>query len=246
MTDRPLVLVTGAAGALGTAAVRAFLDDGARVLALDRVAPEDSEHDLVEGVVVDLADAGAHARIAEALGGRPLRHLVGIAGGALPGEPESQHDPMLLAPELFTRSLQVNLLTQFIALQGALPALRAEGNADRSVILTSSFNALSAQGMPAYSAAKAGLIGMMHALVGPLGRDGIRINVVAPGTIRTPRTDRLWDSDPGHFERLEAGTATGRLGTPEDVAAAYLACTRLAHVTGQVLVVDGGQMAIHR
>ncbi len=99
--------------------------------------------------------------------------------------------------------------------------------------------------MPAYSAAKAGLTGLMHGLVVPLGRDGIRVNVVAPGTIRTPRTERIWGHVDGHFERLEAGTALGRLGTPEDVARAYLAVIALlTHVTGTVLVVDGGQSVI--
>ena len=84
---------------------------------------------------------------------------------------------------------------------------------------------------------------MMHALVPPLGREGIRVNVVAPGTVRTPRTERIWAGDDGHWERLEASTALGRLGTPDDVARAYLAlATQLTHVTGQVLVVDGGQM----
>ena len=97
--------------------------------------------------------------------------------------------------------------------------------------------------MPAYSAAKAGLIGLMHALVSPLGAKGIRINVIAPGTIRTPRTERIWAHRPEHFQRLATGTALGRVGAPEDVGRAFLAvATLLTHVTGQVLVVDGGQM----
>jgi NAD(P)-dependent dehydrogenase (short-subunit alcohol dehydrogenase family) len=97
--------------------------------------------------------------------------------------------------------------------------------------------------MPAYSAAKAGLVGMMRALTAPLGAEGIRVNVVAPGTVRTPRTERIWSSDPGHFERLERGTALGKLGTPDDVSRVFVAlATWLTHVTGQVIVVDGGQM----
>ena len=84
---------------------------------------------------------------------------------------------------------------------------------------------------------------MMHALVDPLGGEGIRINVIAPGSVRTPRTERIWQHDADHFERLEAGTALGRLGTPDDIARSFIAlATLLSHVTGQVLVVDGGQM----
>lgn len=239
----PLILVTGAAGALGAAAVQAFVSSGAEVLAVDRREVHDRH---VESCLVDLTDPDAEARVTDAIDGRALHHLVGIAGGALPGEPETQDDPADLGVDLFRASLEANLVSQFVALRCALPGLRAAAPADRSVTLTSSFNAFSAQGMPAYSAAKAGLLGMMRALVGPLGREGIRINVVAPGTIRTPRTQRLWSSNPGHFERLEGGTAVGRLGTPDDVAEAYLACARMRHFTGQVLIIDGGQTAIHR
>lgn len=245
MSER-LVLVTGASGALGSAAVRAFHEDGFEVLAVDRIEPAVAWSDGVEDWRIDLTDVSAPEAITEALAGRPLHHLVGVAGGALPGEPETQDDPLKIDIETFRASLDANLVTQFTALRAAMPALRTAGPADRSVQLISSFNALSAQGMPGYSAAKAGLIGMMHALVRPLGRDGIRINVVAPGTIRTPRTERLWRDEPGHFARLEAGTAAGRLGTPDDVAEVCLGLTRMRHVTGQVLVVDGGQMTIHR
>jgi NAD(P)-dependent dehydrogenase (short-subunit alcohol dehydrogenase family) len=87
----------------------------------------------------------------------------------------------------------------------------------------------------------------MRALTAPLGREGIRINVVAPGTVRTPRTERIWAHVPDHFPRLEATTALGRLASPDDVARAYLAlATLLTHVTGEVLVVDGGQSTKRR
>lgn len=247
MSTRGTVLVTGAAGALGSATVRTFLADGWQVVGVDRTALDDAPPDGVEHVLVDLNEGDAEDAIAASLGSRPLHHVVGIAGGALPGEPETQDDPLALEPALFRGSLDANLTTQFVTLRATLPALRRAGPGDRSVTFTSSFNALGAQGMPAYSAAKAGLIGMMRALVDPLGREGIRANVVAPGTIRTPRTERLWGSRPGHFERLERGTATGRLGTPDDVARTYLAvATSMTHVTGQVIVVDGGQTVIHR
>lgn len=178
---------------------------------------------------------------ARALG--PLAHVIGIAGGALDAEPAMQADPASLPADVFRASLEANLTTQFLVLRAALPWLRDDSTRDRSVTFTSSFNALTGCGMPAYSAAKAGLIGMMHALATPLGAEGIRVNVVAPGTVRTPRTERIWEHDPDHFVRLQAGTALGRLATPDDVARTFLAVvTLLTHVTGQVIVVDGGQM----
>jgi NAD(P)-dependent dehydrogenase (short-subunit alcohol dehydrogenase family) len=242
------VLVTGAAGALGGATVRAFLDAGFAAVGFDR---DESVVDLADeaagyrGVQVDVTDeAAVEAAIAEVRPAGSLRHLVQVAGGALPDEPASQDDPQLLTPEVFRRSVELNLTSQYVVLRAALPWLRDAASTDRSITLISSWNALSAQGMPAYSAAKAGLIGMMHALVWPLGQAGVRINVVAPGTIRTPRTERIWAHDEGHFERLAGAAATGRLGEPEDVADTCLAlATSLTHVCGQVLVVDGGQSA---
>ncbi len=240
-----VVLVTGAAGAIGAATVRSFLGAGFVVLGLDRssdvtkVAADRAFH----GIQVELQEETAvAAALDEARNTGRLRHVVGIAGGALPGEPQTQHDPATLDIGLFRRSIEANLTTQFVVLKHALRWLR-ETDGDRSLTFTSSFNALTGCGMPAYSAAKAGLIGMMHALAEPLGAEGIRVNVVAPGTIRTPRTERLWEHVPDHFERLAETTVLGRLGTPEDVARTFLAvATLLTHFTGQVLVVDGGQM----
>jgi 3-oxoacyl-[acyl-carrier protein] reductase len=237
-----VVLVTGAAGAIGSATVEAFLAGGWRVVGLDRDAAVAQERAGYHGFAVDLLDDAALARVlarAEETG--PLAHVVGIAGGALPEEPVTQDDPAALTPATFRASLDANLTTQFLLLGASMPWLR-RGSGDRSVTFTSSWNALSGAGMPAYSAAKAGLIGMMRALVGPLGREGIRVNVVAPGTIRTPRTERIWSGDPDHFERLEAAIPLGRLGAPGDVADAFVGLAGLPHVTGQVLVVDGGQL----
>jgi NAD(P)-dependent dehydrogenase (short-subunit alcohol dehydrogenase family) len=240
-----VVVVTGAAGAIGSATTSAFLAAGYRVVGLDLDPAVVQERPGYLGLTVDLEDETAVERaVATARGHGPLRHLVQIAGGALPEEPPTQHDPVLLAPEVFRRSLDRNLTSPFLVLRAVLPWFRERDAGDRSVTFTSSWNALSAQGMPAYSAAKAGLIGMMHALVRPLGSEGIRCNVVAPGTIRTPRTERIWAHVPDHFDRLASSAAIGRLGVPEDVARTCLALSdQLTHVTGQVLVVDGGQDA---
>lgn len=244
------VLVTGAAGALGGATTNAFLLAGFDVIGVDRaetvVDAGRSTGGRYTALRVDLGAEGAVADLTDAVAARQLAHVVGIAGGALSGEPETKDDPSLLGVDLFRASVDANLTTQHVLLHALWPALR-DGTGDRSVTFVSSFNALSGQGMPAYSAAKAGLIGMMHALVDPLGRRGVRVNVLAPGTIRTPRTEALWGGVAGHFERLERSTALGRLGTPDDVARSCLAlATQLTHMTGQVLALDGGQTVVHR
>lgn len=240
-----VVLVTGAAGAIGSATVRAFLEAGHPVLGVD-VAPCVAEPGWngYAGVVADVRDpAAVETAVVASRRLGPLRHVVAVAGGALPVEPPTQDDPVQLDPDSFRASLELNLTSHFTVLRAALPELRRWPGTDRSITLTSSWNALTGCGMPAYSAAKAGLIGMMNALAPPLGAEGIRVNVVAPGTVRTPRTERIWAGDAGHWDRLAESTALGRLGTPDDVARAFVAmATQLTHVTGQVLVVDGGQM----
>jgi len=243
-SDR-VVVVTGAAGAIGSATVQIFLEAGFTVVGLDRDRSVAFDGRGYRGLVVDLGaqDAVEEAiRIARAAFPGRLAHMVGIAGGALPADVRTRDDPAELDPGAFGESVYANLTTQFIVLRAALPWLREGAGEDRSVTFVSSFNGLSGWGMPGYSAAKAGIVGMMLALTTPLGRDGIRVNVVAPGTIRTPRTEALWAGEPGHFDDLEATAALGRLGTPNDVARSFLAlATLLTHVTGHVLVVDGGQ-----
>ena len=244
-------LVSGASGALGGAVTDAFLAAGLHVLGLDLVPAPRPGRPSYRHVLVDLRDEGAvESALRDGLDALPpLTHVASVAGGALPGEPAAAaaDDLGSIDGDLFRRSIDANLTSQWLLTRGALRYLGDRVDIDRSITLTSSLNGLSAWGMPAYSAAKAGVHGLMYGLVDPLGRRGIRVNVVAPGTARTPRTEALWAGSPGHFERLEAGTAVGRLATSAEVAEVYLALAlRLRHVTGQILIVDGGQSVIHR
>ena len=228
--------------------MRRFLEREFTVLGVDRREAGNlgSQH---HHVIVDLSDADAtRSALDGALRYLPqVAHSIGIAGGALPEEPATQSDIGDIEPELFRASIEANLTTQFVFMRAVLRHAQPFVAEDRSITLTSSFNALSAQGMPAYSAAKAGIIGLMYGSLGPLGRLGIRINVVAPGTVRTPRTERLWAAVPDHFAQLQAGAALGRLAQPDDVARTFAALAlEMPHVTGQVLVVDGGQIAAPR
>ena len=106
----------------------------------------------------------------------------------------------------------------------------------------SSINALRGKfGQSNYAAAKAGLIALTKSVAREVGAFGITANVVAPGLIETSMAERL----PAEVRaRAVAETALGRLGTPEDVAAAvaFLAGPGAAHITGTVLTVDGGQL----
>jgi NAD(P)-dependent dehydrogenase (short-subunit alcohol dehydrogenase family) len=234
------VLVTGAAGGIGTATVQAFLGAGFDVVGLDR-QPAPGQPGYTH-VVLDLLDDGA-VRDAVAEAGA-LQHVVCIAGGALMPE-KTTDDPAELELEVWRASLDQNLTAAFITLQAALAGLRQlEG--DRSISFVSSTDALLSCGLPAYAAAKAGLIGLVRALTGPLGAEGIRINAVAPGDIPTERNVAEWGHIDGWYSRMREATALDRLVTADEVGAAFLAvATQLTSLTGQTIVVDGGLTVSH-
>jgi NAD(P)-dependent dehydrogenase (short-subunit alcohol dehydrogenase family) len=232
------VVVTGAAGGLGSALLAALDARGDAVVALDRAevaAPA------ARSYVLDLldADAVAEAVADAAAAGLTPSHVVSIAGGALMAE-KTCTDPAALPLDVFRASVDQNLTSAWITIQACLPRLRA-GEGDRSITLTTSTDALASYGLPAYAAAKAGLIGLVRSLSGPLGADGIRVNAVAPGDVPTPRNVREWAHVPGWYDRMRDASVLGRLATPEDIADAYVALIGLRHVTGQTVIVDGGQ-----
>jgi NAD(P)-dependent dehydrogenase (short-subunit alcohol dehydrogenase family) len=235
MTD---VLVTGAAGGLGSALVDMLVARGDRVVALDR---RDASRDGVLSFVTDVADDRAveRALAAAAVSGIEPRHVVAIAGGALPDE-KTCADPAGISLELFRASLEHNLVSAWATVRATLPHLRLR-DGDRSITLTTSTDALASYGLPAYAAAKAGLIGLVHSLMGTLAAEGIRINAVAPGDVPTERNRREWAHRPDWYEQLRTGVPLGRLASPDDIATAYVALIDMHHVTGQVVVVDGGQ-----
>ena len=135
-------------------------------------------------------DLGSEGTLRRAFGAVPdeaLVHVVGIAGGALEVEVAAEAEDRLPTMEEFRALIEQNLTLQFRLVSAALPHLRRAGEAGRpaSITLASSINALASYGLPAYSAAKAGLLGLAVALADPLGRQDIRVNVLALGTVPT-------------------------------------------------------------
>jgi len=247
VVSKGAVLISGAAGGIGTATVDRFLESGYEVAGID-LSPsvEGLRPERYRGAVADVTQPGQLAvAIDQLLDGLELRHVVGLAGALAPGERRIMHErETAAAARAFASSVSLNLSGQFSLVHAALPRLeRTQG--DRSIALCSSVNALRGHGVPAYSAAKAGLVGMMRGLAMHLGQRGIRINVVAPGTTRTQLLqDDIAEAggDPAVLDIVRDRIPLGRIAEPDDVAVVFESlANRLIHVTDEVIKVDGGQ-----
>jgi 3-oxoacyl-[acyl-carrier protein] reductase len=238
------VLVTGGAQGIGRAIVEAFAARGARVIIADlrleqaQALAEDltARTCQVEALGLDLADAPA---VFEALkgmdrdGGR-LDILVHNAG-YFPLTPFAQ-----ITPAVLERTLAVNLSALFWLTQAALPMFQRQGGG--CVLVTSSVTGprVAYPGLSHYAASKAGVNGFIRSAALELAGVGVRVNGVEPGMIATPAMGNLGD------DQVNADIASrvplGRLGAPEDIAAAmlFLASDLAAYITGQTIVVDGG------
>jgi NAD(P)-dependent dehydrogenase (short-subunit alcohol dehydrogenase family) len=237
--NRPVVVVSGSSGGIGRPTCQAFIDAGFSVFGIDIAEPPPIDR-WFTSVRADVTKPEELAVMLACADLPPVSHVVTLAGIAHPAEPDAHLCGTLIGPEVFRQSVELNLGGHFNVLHATLPYLDQSAG-DRSVAFVSSINALRGFGLPAYSAAKAGLSGLVWALTPFLGARGIRVNVVLPGTTPTPATLDEWSSDPDHFGRLAAAVPLGRLGSPSDVAETLVALCRLRHVTGQELVVDGGQ-----
>ncbi|MBP0465949.1 SDR family oxidoreductase [Roseomonas sp. PWR1] len=233
------VLVAGGSRGIGRAIALGFARAGARVSACARGA-DGLAALAAEGVqhvqAADLADAAQIeawvAAAASALGGIDV--LVNNASGFGMGDTE----------EGWKRGLDVDVMATVRASHAALPHLRA---ARGCIVNTTSISGLGpSMRTPAYAAVKALIINYTASQAAALAKDGIRVNAVAPGSIEFP--GGTWEKrraeDPALYQRILGSIPFGRLGEPEEVAdvALFLASPLARWVTGQTIVVDGGQM----
>jgi NAD(P)-dependent dehydrogenase (short-subunit alcohol dehydrogenase family) len=211
------------------------------VLDLDERAAQDAVAQLAQpgerphlAVHVDVTDRSsvdqAIGRAASELG--QIDTLVNVAGGDVEHGTFDDTDD-----EVWTRVLELNLLGVVRCCRAVIPHLR-RSSLSPAIVTISSINAFTALGSEAYSSAKAGLTSLTGNLAASLAHDGIRVNAVAPGTIRT----RVWDGQEGGADRLQPLYPLGRVGEPEDIAGAvaFLASSDAAWITGHTLPVDGG------
>lgn len=231
------VLVTGGTSGIGAGIAEAFLSEGAIVTATGVSLAEVAEAATrLPGLRTHLLDVRNAAEIESLLASLPsLHHVVNCAGVIRRG---AEHDP-----SVFADVVDINLTGTMRICSAARSRLKESRG---SIVNTASVLSFFGGGLvPGYAASKGGISQLTKSLAIAYAPDGIRVNAVAPGWIETPLTAALRDNRERN-EAILARTPLARWGRPEDIAGGVLyLCSPLAgFVTGTVLAIDGGYMAV--
>lgn len=226
-----VALVTGGSSGIGRMLVERLRQEGAAVVVAD----------VSEPTPTDVSDATSVRECVDRLlaAHRRLDVVFSNAGILLAENVEAMDEAA------FDRTLAVNLKGAFLVAKHTIPHLRAtRGN----LVFTGSTSSLAgARGQGAYCASKAGIVGLVRVLADELAEDSIRVNAVCPGWVDTPFNNPVWEhSGRGAEAKLLSGVPMRRQALPEEIVAPmmFLASEEASYITGEVLVVDGGLMAV--
>ena len=239
------VLITGGGSGIGAALTEGFVAQGARVAFLDIAeGPSEQLRDRIGKahgnaplfIRCDLRDVEA---LRAAIGQAEAAHgaaTVLINNAAL----DTAHDVADVTVDFWDNNLAVNLRPHFFTAQAVVPGMRAAGRGSIINFTSTSFM-INHPDMPAYTAAKAGIIGLTKGLAGKLGRWGIRVNAIAPGWVITERQRELWVTEEALAAHVHA-SASAKSMVPEDIVGPclFLASDASRMLTAQTMIVDGG------
>lgn len=248
LLENKVAIVTGAAQGIGLGIAEAFAEHGANVvltdLQLEKMvqlarAIADRTGRQTEALVLDVIDKAqveAVVRKTVEIFGR-LDILVNNAGIHLPNF-------VIDIPECdWDKVFAVNVKGAFLCSQAAARVMIEQGQGGSIIIMSSASGKKPDMQAAAYCSSKSALIGLMRVLALELGSHGIRANAILPGATDTPLLRNLFDEVSGLKELLEQRTPLGKMATPRDQAnaAVFLASDLASHITGEQLVVSGGE-----
>jgi len=225
-TTKARVLITGGAAGIGAAIVQRCIADGYTPVIIDRDGP---------GINADLSNTDQTAKaLREALLDGPITRLLNNVGAVFPATVDDQ----ILAE--FDKAYALNIRCALQCVRALLPGMREAGYG--RIVNMSSRAALGKELRTAYSATKAGLLGLTRVWALELGRTGITSNAVGPGPIATALFEKANPPTSIRTRKIIDAIPVGRIGIAEDVAnaASFLLDVRSGFVTGQVLYVCGG------
>lgn len=230
------VVVTGGSGGIGSALVSGLSASGASVHNLDLQSAARSDTKFYE---TDLTDENSVKAALSSI--KTIDALIVCAGVQLVGADSKIADVSL---DTWQKTVDINMTGAFLSVKHAMPGLIKSGRG--SVILIGSPTGMTMEGAgyTAYGASKAGMMGLSRIIAVDYKEQGVRSNVVVPGTMSTPLIQKIWD-DPEKGPDLIRRTPLGRMGKPSDLVGLvnWLVSDKSSFATGAFYAVDGGMTA---
>lgn len=242
-----VAIITGSGSGLGRVLAHSFAAEGAAVVVADVVEQRATT------VADEISEAGGRslAQTADVTNAADVEAMVGAARETFGSvdilvnnaAKATDADFLEVSEEAWDEDVAIALKGSFLCSQAVLRDMTE--NRSGVILNISSVNALAYFGNEAYSAAKAGILNLTKSLAVRYGPFGVRVNAIAPGTLRTPAWEQRRQKDPDVFDRVAKWYPLGRIGEPEDVAGAalFLASDEAAWISGAVLPIDGGLTA---
>jgi NAD(P)-dependent dehydrogenase (short-subunit alcohol dehydrogenase family) len=237
-----VAIVTGAGSGIGRATAHRVAAEGASVQCVDVANADETAQAIVadDGTAapftLDVRDAAGWATAVEDAKARfgPVDLLANIAGVVASGVDTAVDQD----EEEWDRILSINLKGSWLGMRAVLPTMIERGTGS-IVNIASEAAIIGIPGLLGYTASKGGIAALTRQVAIEYVKQGVTVNAIAPGFIRTAIQDSI---DPSLLDDMAAGIPIGRFGAPEDIAAsvAHLFSADASYITGQVLAVDGG------